>query len=44
MFAFEGLDPGHFIITDHPFALLGQFGGTLIQVVDILDFLIAPLI
>ena len=44
MFALEGLHPGQFIVTDDPFALLSQCGGALIQIVDILDFLIAPFI
>jgi hypothetical protein len=44
MFAFESLHPGHFIIADDPFILLSQCGGTLIQVIDVLDFLITPFI
>lgn len=44
MFAFQGLHPGHFIIADDPFALLGQCGSALIQVVDLLDFLLLPVI
>ena len=44
MFAFEGLHPGQFVITDYPFPLLGQGWGALIQVIDIADFLIRPLI
>ena len=44
MFAFEGLHSGQFIVTDHLLALLGQSRSALIQVVDIADFLIGPLI
>lgn len=38
MFAFQSLNPGHFVIADNPFALLGQLGGLLIAVIDILVF------
>ncbi len=44
MFAFESLNTGQFIVTDHLFALLDQVWGALIQVVDVADFLIGPLI
>jgi hypothetical protein len=44
MFTFEGLYPGQFVITDCSLALLRQSRGALIQVVDVADFLIGPLI
>ena len=40
MCAFEGLQAGQFIVTDHLLALLSQLRGALIQVVDIADLLI----
>ncbi len=42
MGAFEGLHPGQFIVTDPPFALFDQFRGALIQVIEVLDFLLTP--
>ena len=38
MFSFQGLNPGHFVIADDPFSLLSQFGGLLIQVIDVTVF------
>ena len=44
MAAFEGLHSGQFIVTDDPLALFSQRWGALIQVIDVADFLISPLI
>ena len=44
MRAFEGLHAGQFIVTDHLLALLSQLRGALIQVVDIADLLICPVV
>ena len=38
MFSFQSLDPGQFIIADHPLALSGQFGRLMIQVIDVRVF------
>ena len=37
MFAFQGLDTRHFIITDNPFPLLSQVWGLLVQLIEIFD-------
>ena len=44
MFALESLDSGQFIVTDDPLALFSQAWGALIQLIDLADFLISPLI
>src|SRR3990172_355851 len=44
MFAFQSLNPGHFVGAHHPFALFRQFGRLLVQRVDVRDLLIEPLI
>lgn len=34
----QGLDTGHFIVANHQFAFLQQFGGTAVEVIDQLVF------
>jgi hypothetical protein len=40
MFALQRLHSGQFIVIDHPFSLLGQLRGLLIQAVDVADLFI----
>ena len=40
MFAFQRLDPGHFIGTFNALPLFGKFRGLFVQLVDIADFVI----
>lgn len=40
MLAFQRLNPGHFIVTDDPFTLLGEFLCPMIQAIDVGTFLL----
>src|SRR4030066_203122 len=44
VFSFQGLNAGHFIGTQHGFALFYQFWSVLIQRIDVIHLLIEPLI
>src|SRR4030067_340225 len=44
VFSFQGLNAGHFIGTQHGFALCYQFWSLLIQRIDVIHLLIEPLI
>ena len=44
MFAFQRLHSGHFIVTDHFFALFGQRWGLVIDRIDVAHFFIKLLV